>query len=236
MAPPMEDARAGGGRRGGWGEKAGIAERYDRLSSSYDELYGEEQRRKYRPALDAIRGIGGLALDVGCGTGALFGELAGAFEIVGVDISKGMLKVARGRGLGAHLIRADAEHLPLRDGLFDALFCFTVFSNPGELRASIPELRRVLKPSAALVISAPKRAFEPDGLIEALGPLGECELMDPGVGDYVCVCRLGRPSAGAGHQRSLQEDIKSAMSDARRARRRIHPTGADRSIPKAEEA
>ncbi len=188
--PPMGGARASGGRRGKWEEKEGIAERYDFLSSRYDELYGEEQGRKYDSALGAIREGRGLALDLGCGTGALFSRLIGSFEIVGVDLSKGMLKAARGKGFGAHLIRADAEHLPLRDRLFDALFSFTVFSGPADLRASIPELERVLKPLATLVLSVPKGGFEPGELIEILGPLGECELIDQGIGDYICICRL----------------------------------------------
>lgn len=195
--PTMGDARASGDRRGKWEEKEGIAERYDRLSSGYDELYGEEQGRKYDSALKAMRGASGLALDLGCGTGALFSRLADSFEIVGVDLSKGMLKAARGKGLGAHLIRADAELLPLRDCLFDALFCFTVFSGPADLRASIPELARVLKPFAILVLSAPKEGFEPGELLEALGPLGECELIDPGIGDYICICRLSGWRGGA---------------------------------------
>ncbi|MEM3439700.1 MAG: class I SAM-dependent methyltransferase [Candidatus Bathyarchaeia archaeon] len=192
----MEDARASEERRGKWEEKESIAERYDRLSSSYDELYGEEQRRKYDLALWTMRGASGLALDLGCGTGTLFSRLIGSFEIVGVDISKGMLNAARRRGLKAHLIRADAEYLPLKDRIFDAIFCFTVFSGPADLRASIPELARVLKPFATLVLSAPKEGFEPMELVEALEPLGECELIDPGIGDYVCICRLSGRRGG----------------------------------------
>jgi SAM-dependent methyltransferase len=222
-----------GGRPGGWEEKARIIERYDRLSSVYDELYGEEQGEKHDSALRALGSARGLALDVGCGTGSLFAKLAGAFEVVGVDISIGMLRAAKGKGGGAHLIRADAEYLPLRDGIFDALFCFTVFSNPMELGASIPELGRVLKPNAALVLSAPKGAFDPGALLEILGPLGECELVDCETRDHICICRLGARLGGA-PRRPLQDAAKSAIREAAKAERRTQPRGPNGPMPRAE--
>jgi SAM-dependent methyltransferase len=229
----MEGDPARGGRDRGLEEKMGIAERYDRLSGGYDELYGEEQGRKYDLALGALEGVHGMALDVGCGTGSLFSRLAGSPEVVGVDLSQGMLRIARERHGRAHLIRADAESLPLRDGLFDIAFCFTVFSSLAGLKASLPELKRVLKPLSTIVLSAPKGAFDRESLMGALGPLGACRLIDGGVGDYVCICRL---EAGRRPQRPFQEDIRSATSEATKAKRRAHPRGANHAIPMAEEA
>ena len=55
---------------------------------------------------------GSLILDVGCGAEFLAQHIRG--EIVGVDLSEGMLKLAKKRCYGC--VRSDAESLPFRDG------------------------------------------------------------------------------------------------------------------------
>jgi SAM-dependent methyltransferase len=48
------------------------------------------------------------ALDVGCGSGRLTATLTGAgYQVVGTDVSAGMLALARGRYPGSHFIQAD---------------------------------------------------------------------------------------------------------------------------------
>src|SRR5690242_14442259 len=58
-------------------------------------------------------------LDIGTGTGrfAQFFKDSG-FYVVGVDISLQMMAEAREKGV-RDLVRADAQHLPFRDGSFD---------------------------------------------------------------------------------------------------------------------
>ncbi|MEM4281986.1 MAG: class I SAM-dependent methyltransferase [Candidatus Caldarchaeum sp.] len=104
---------------------------YDVLSDCYDELYGEEQLRKYREALYIFEPLQcSRVLDVGCGTGLLIRflrENGVLCEYVGVDISSRMLEKASGRADSmTHLIMADAHHLPFRDNVFDVLSSFTV--------------------------------------------------------------------------------------------------------------
>lgn len=97
-------------------------------------------------------------LDVACGTGLVSFALAPrAAEIVGVDISGGMLAKAREirhrRGVrNVHFTLAEAERLPLPEESFDAAVCrFGIhhFLQPG---LQLREMARVLKKKGRLVI------------------------------------------------------------------------------------
>ena len=62
-------------------------------------------------------------LDVGCGPGALTGELVrrfGADAVAAVDPSPGFVEAAGQRNPGVDVQRAEAESLPFDDGAFDA--------------------------------------------------------------------------------------------------------------------
>jgi len=62
-------------------------------------------------------------LEVACGTGGIIKSLAGRYQVAGLDISPGMLAVARGKlpeGTPLHL--ADMSRFEL-DARFDAVFC-----------------------------------------------------------------------------------------------------------------
>lgn len=100
---------------------------------------------------------GERVLDVGCGSGQTTFELARAVapdgEVVGVDISRTLLDVARRRREGApglHFVEADAQTYPFEAGHFDAVFSrFGVmfFADPA---AAFANLRRALKPGGRL--------------------------------------------------------------------------------------
>jgi|GEM_PF-398188 SAM-dependent methyltransferase/molybdopterin converting factor small subunit len=83
----------------------------------------------------------GFCLDVGCGTGILRNVLPDS-EIVGLDISIGMLKEARDKL--DHVLAGDAEHLPFKDDSFDAvLFNASIFLIPNADLALKESLRVV---------------------------------------------------------------------------------------------
>lgn len=68
------------------------------------------------------------ALDAGCGNGLWLRTLAERFgvgDVVGVDLSTGMLADAWGlAGDAARLVAGDVRRLPFADGTFDAVLCF----------------------------------------------------------------------------------------------------------------
>ena len=105
----------------------------------------------------AVAPRGGLALDVGTGTGDLALELRrqGAQLVVGVDFSPRMLaeacRKAEARDLGGLAwALADALHLPFPDDTFDCVVNAFVLRNLVDLPAGLAEMARVLLPGGRL--------------------------------------------------------------------------------------
>jgi SAM-dependent methyltransferase len=94
---------------------------------------------------------GGRALEVGCGTGLVLERLrARGAAVVGVDISRGMLALARGRELD--VTRGDALALPFAEASFDLVCSFKVLAHIPRIEAALGELTRVLRPGGRLVV------------------------------------------------------------------------------------
>jgi ubiquinone/menaquinone biosynthesis C-methylase UbiE len=96
-------------------------------------------------------------LDVGCGTGLLLRELVdrlpNVLEIVGVDPSPDMLRVAReNTSERVRFVPAAAEQLPFGDGRFDLVVSTMSFHHWPAQEAGLAELGRVLAPDGALVL------------------------------------------------------------------------------------
>lgn len=144
--------------------KREIMLKYNITSTSYDELYGEEQQRKYGFVLNKISCIKGLILDAGCGTGLLFMflskkyyELRSKLEYVGVDISIDMLRRAKIRIRNdpfANLIQADLDYLPFRNNIFNFIFAFTVLQNIPYPKKTYTEFLRLAK--CLIIMTFPK--------------------------------------------------------------------------------
>ncbi len=109
------------------------------------------QRQRHSQAM-ALLPPQGLALDVGCGTDRI---ILGYPQVVGLDLNRRVL-----RYLGhekRRLLEANATHLPLADGSFDACYCLEVLEHlePQQAGRAIAELFRVLKPGGRLLVSTP---------------------------------------------------------------------------------
>lgn len=100
---------------------------FDVLAPLYDRLTANHDHAAWAAQLEALArqaGLGGRRLlDVGCGTGASAAPmLARGYDVVGVDISEGMLAAARERlGPDVRLERADMRALPVL-GSFDLVW------------------------------------------------------------------------------------------------------------------
>jgi ubiquinone/menaquinone biosynthesis C-methylase UbiE len=95
-------------------------------------------------------GATGRVLDVGCGTGRNLELLPPGSRAVGVDLCPESLRTARQRAPGALLVRASAEALPFRDGVFDTVTSGLVFCSVNDPVAGLREIRRVLKPGGTV--------------------------------------------------------------------------------------
>jgi SAM-dependent methyltransferase len=129
---------------------------YDEIADWYEhEFLGPQDTRASDPleidhCLRALLGPGsGVCLEVGCGTGvhaSTVRELG--WTPIGVDVSAGMLRHARGRLV---IARADAQRLPLRDASLPAVISVMAHTDmPGYL-AVVREAARVLRPGGTLV-------------------------------------------------------------------------------------
>ena len=102
-------------------------------------------------------------LDVACGTGFLTRHLPG--EITGLDQSRAMLDITRGRIPNATLVEGDALPLPFADDAFERLVTghFYGHLDRGEREEFLDEARRVAV-ELVVVDSASRDGVEPESI------------------------------------------------------------------------
>ena len=118
------------------------AEAYDRYMGRYSRLLSGQLAD-----LASIR-RGQRVLDVGCGTGALTGELVGRLgpsAVAAVDPSEPFVAATRARNPGVDVRQAPAERLPFADNAFDAALAQLVVHFMKDPVAGITEMARVTR-------------------------------------------------------------------------------------------
>lgn len=100
-------------------------------------------------------------VDIGCGTGAnlpMLCETVGeSGTVFGFDFSPLALEFARSRlhDSRIHLSQGDALRLPIRDSSTDLVTMLDVLEHLSDDQAALTEVRRILRPGGALVLSVP---------------------------------------------------------------------------------
>ena len=129
--------------------------------SYYDEFanwYEKERHRGYHRLIDDLQvdllqgSIQGKdVLEVGCGTGLLLERVnRKARSARGIDISPGMLELARARGLAVQ--EGDVTDLPFEDDSFDVVYSFKVLAHVKEIEKALSECVRVTRPGGELFL------------------------------------------------------------------------------------
>jgi len=97
----------------------------------------------------------GIYLDLGCGTGNLLALARdNGYTFIGVDLSSGMLKKAKEKGI-ENLVKADVTRLPFRNDCFDGITSVNVLYQLKEPNKFLQEIYRVLKASGKIILSTP---------------------------------------------------------------------------------
>ena len=105
----------------------------------------------------ASTGPGGRVLDVACGTGVLARAVAAAVgpsgTVVGLDLDRGMLRVALARRPEVRWVQGSATHLPLATASFDAVVSQFGLMFFADKPRSLREMWRVLRPGGRVVVA-----------------------------------------------------------------------------------
>lgn len=136
-------------------------EQRQRTREYYDDFAGWYERGReqgYHALIDELEVAtlaplieGKSVLEVGCGTGLILQRLVPlASELVGIDLSPGMLEKARERGFDVH--EASATELPFEDDRFDVVCSFKVLAHVPDIGKALAEIARVTKPGGHMVL------------------------------------------------------------------------------------
>ena len=141
-----------------------VQQLYNDWATNYDRDIGDESQDYVAPALAALAVLRSLGtttigsdiavLDAGCGTGLVGVELArlGARVIDGVDLSPGMLDVARRTGAYRSLEPADlSKPLSIDSGKYDVVTCVGTLTQGHVGPEAFAEFVRVTKKGGLVV-------------------------------------------------------------------------------------
>lgn len=145
-----------------------VAAMFDSIASAYDRMnslmtMGMHVRWRGRALRDLRRAAGdtsGRLLDVATGTGDVAIDLRRLFPhapVTGIDLSEGMMQVARHKVQAAALqgidfMQADCLDLPFADDTFEAVTVAYGVRNFADLERGYREMLRVLRPGGRLCV------------------------------------------------------------------------------------
>jgi ubiquinone/menaquinone biosynthesis C-methylase UbiE len=124
----------------------------------FSDWYERERGQGYHRMLDDLEmricaplATGRRVLEAGCGTGLILGRLAQhADSAWGVDLSPGMVRVAKQRGL--NVVLGSVTDLPFADDSFDLVCSFKVLAHVPDIGRALSEIARVTRPGGQMVL------------------------------------------------------------------------------------
>jgi ubiquinone/menaquinone biosynthesis C-methylase UbiE len=137
---------------------------YDEVAETFDDLTNKYAGQSARALSLAVDGPNRKKiLDVGCGTGIVAFSLAdhagSKTQIVGVDLSAGMLQTANARAADKGVADrvsfqvGDAEELDFKDGSFDGYVSLNAYSHFPHPDRAAAEAFRVLSPGGKVAVA-----------------------------------------------------------------------------------
>ncbi len=158
---------------------------YNNIAQGYDELYGEEQKKKAKIILKNIElKKDDKLLDVGCGTG-ISTEL---FECnkIGIDPGEKLVLQANKR---INAIIGKGEKLPFEDKSFDKIVCITAIHNFDDYKKGIKEMKRVCKNDGKIIITILKKSTKSHDIKKEIEKQLNIEKEIDEEKDIILICR-----------------------------------------------
>lgn len=147
-------------------KKQQVEQMFDTISENYDGLnrvisFGADLRWRKKVIKQVCATQPNTVLDIATGTGDLaiqFAEQLPKAKVTGLDLSEGMLQVARKKIAGTaleknlHFVKGDSEALPFADNSFQAITVSFGIRNFEDLEKGLSEIKRILTPGGIFVI------------------------------------------------------------------------------------
>jgi len=122
----------------------------------------EDRHWWYRGRRDVLRGVveslqmpvPARILDAGCGSGRNMVDLADYGALTGIELSPTSVALARERRVG-EIVEGSITQMPFPDQSFDLAVCLDVIEHLEDDLAALAELRRVVAPGGALLVTVP---------------------------------------------------------------------------------
>ena len=151
---------------------------YDEFSKSYERHRRPNSKDGYHALVDDLEvelcaryGTGKDVLECGCGTGLILERIQEhARRAVGIDLSPGMLELARARGLEVE--EGSVTALPFEDASFDVTCSFKVLAHVPDIGRALAEMARVTRPGG-VILAEFYNPWSLRGLAKRLGPAGK---------------------------------------------------------------
>ena len=147
------------------GKKEQVAQMFDTISENYDGLnrvisFGTDAKWKKKILKMVAAKQPKSILDIATGTGdlAILFANTSATEIIGLDISQGMLDIGKKKIAAQNLdsriqmVLGDGENIPYPDNYFDAITVAYGVRNFENLEKGLTDILRTLKPGGQLII------------------------------------------------------------------------------------
>ena len=125
--------------------------------NAFSETYENRRHSGYHALLDEVEAgiaqeytVDKSVLEVGCGTGLIMKRLQSKVSSIhGIDISEGMLSLAKAKGLKVGL--CSVTSLPYKDNSFDVVYSYKVLAHIKDIKTAMKEIARVTKPGGIVI-------------------------------------------------------------------------------------
>jgi len=139
-----------------------IKERYAKAAADYDERAFNDKYRAYKKmallALEHIKNKNSKILDLGCGTGLSSVEFfKNDFNVVGIDISKEMLKKAEKYPFEKLICQDLEKPLKVKDNEFEVIMLVGVMEFIRNPLSLFKQINKKLKAKGIFLITIPKK-------------------------------------------------------------------------------